>query len=85
MILKNILNYPWGLERRASMRLNKIRIGGFRNISDTVVELNNMVALVSLNSYGKSNLLQAIDFGVDFIKNPVERKKRMMSWIKGIP
>ena len=38
------------------------------------MKLNNMVALVSLNSYGKSNLLQAIDFGVDFIRNTEEGK-----------
>jgi len=44
-----------------------------------------MVALVSLNSYGKSNLLQAIDFGVDFILKNEDTKKRMMSWSKGIP
>ena len=85
MILKDLLNYPWWFERKITMRLNKIKVGGFRNIAYTVVELNNMAALVSLNSYGKSNLLQAIDFGVDFISNSDEGKKYMMSWIKGIP
>jgi len=85
MLLKNLLNYPWLLERKITMRLNKIKVGGFKNIAYTILELNNITALVSLNSFGKSNLLQAIDFGVKFISTSDEGKKHMMSWIKGIP
>jgi predicted ATPase len=85
MVLKDILNYPWDFEGKRVMNLSRVRVGGFRNIDSTDMKLNNMVALVSLNSYGKSNLLQAIDFGVDFIRNTEEGKKHMMSWVKGIP
>lgn len=67
------------------MKLSKISIDGFRNIKLSEIDCSEMVALVSLNSYGKSNLLQAIDFGVDFIIKNEETKKNMMSWPKGIP
>jgi len=85
MFLSEMLNYPWSFERKKTMKLNKIKVGGFKNIGKTVIELNSMAALVSLNSYGKSNLLQAIHFGVDFIKSTEDGKRHMMSWIKGIP
>jgi predicted ATPase len=85
MILKNILNYPWSIERKGTMKLDRIKVEGFRNIGNTEIELNHMAALVSLNSYGKSNLLQAIYFGVDFVRNNNEGKKHMMSWVKGVP
>jgi len=67
------------------MRLNKITVGGFKNIGLAVIELNNVTALVSQNSFGKSNLLKAIYFGVDFIEKTNDMKKKMMSLIKGIP
>ncbi|WP_176786060.1 AAA family ATPase [Desulfosporosinus hippei] len=72
-------------ERRGNMKLNKISIDGFRNIKMSEIICSELVALVSLNSYGKSNLLQAIDFGVDFIRRDEDTKKDMMSWTKGIP
>ncbi|KJS48047.1 AAA family ATPase [Desulfosporosinus sp. BICA1-9] len=67
------------------MKLCKISIDGFRNIKMSEIICSELVALVSLNSYGKSNLLQAIDFGVDFIRRNEDIKKNMMSWTKGIP
>jgi predicted ATPase len=72
-------------ERRGNMKLCKISIDGFRNIKMSEIICSELVALVSLNSYGKSNLLQAIDYGVDFIRNNEDTKKNMMSWSKGIP
>ncbi|HBW37264.1 MAG TPA: recombinase RecF [Desulfosporosinus sp.] len=76
---------PQGKERRGNMKLCKISIDGFRNIKMSEIICSELVALVSLNSYGKSNLLQAIDFGVDFIRRNEDIKKNMMSWTKGIP
>lgn len=68
-----------------TMKIDKVTIGGFKNIKKVELVFDNIVALVSLNSYGKSNLINAIDFGIDFIKNSQETKKRMMSWVKGVP
>lgn len=67
------------------MELLKLRTGGFKNIEDTTLELSDLTALVSLNSYGKSNLLTAIDFGIDFISADAKQKDRMMRFQPGIP
>lgn len=76
---------PQNEERRVNMKLNRVSVEGFRNIKMSEIICNELVALVSLNSYGKSNLLQAVDFGVDFILNDEEEKSMMMSWAQGIP
>lgn len=67
------------------MNILRVGTGGFRNIEDTFLELSDLTALISLNSYGKSNLLTAIDFGVDFINASREIKERMMRYRSGIP
>lgn len=60
------------------MELIKLRTGGFKNIDDASLELSDLTALVSLNSYGKSNLLKAISFGIDFITADTRLKEQMM-------
>lgn len=72
-------------EECSKMELVKLRTGGFKNIKDNTLELSNLTALVSLNSYGKSNLLTAIDFGIDFISADTKKKERMMRFQPGIP
>lgn len=67
------------------MEILKIRVGGFKNIADTALILSDLTALVSLNSYGKSNLLTAIDFGFDFISSNPKQKAQMMRFQAGVP
>lgn len=67
------------------MIINKIKIGGFKNIDNTTIQLKNITALVGLNNYGKSNMLDAIDFAKEFIKNPNGIKSSMMAYVKGMP
>lgn len=67
------------------MNFLRIRTGGFRNIEDSSLELSDLTALISLNSYGKSNLLTAIDFGIDFISANCTEKEEMMHYQPGIP
>ena len=68
------------------MKLLNVKIEGFRNIESDSIEFGNgITSLVSTNSYGKSNLMLAIDFAVDFIKADEEMKAAMMSWVNGIP
>lgn len=67
------------------MKLLKLRTGGFKNIEDTTLELSDLTALVSLNSYGKSNLLAAIDFGIHFIASDTKSKDLLMRFQPGIP
>lgn len=72
-------------ERVIPVDINKVTVGGFKNIKKVEIELGNILSLVSLNSYGKSNVLSAIDFGIDFIRYDEMVKKHMMSWTKGVP
>lgn len=72
-------------EECSRVELLKLRTGGFKNIEDTTLELANLTALVSLNSYGKSNLLTAINFGIDFIGADTKKKEQMMRFQPGIP
>lgn len=67
------------------MKLNSITVGNFKNLEETTIDLNSMVAIVSTNNYGKSNLLEAIRFGFDFISASPKGRANMMRWTRGIP
>ena len=67
------------------MRIKRITIGNFKNLSETTLDLTRMIALVSTNNYGKSNLLEAIRFGFDFISASPKERNIMMRWRRGIP
>lgn len=67
------------------MKINSISVGGFKNLRYTKLALDQICAIISPNNYGKSNLLEAIDFGVDFIHASRKDRKTMMGWVKGIP
>lgn len=68
-----------------AMKINSITVGGFKNLNTTKLNLESICAIISPNNYGKSNLLEAIDFGFDFIHESRKGRKGMMGWIKGIP
>ncbi len=67
------------------MRLKSITVGGFKNLFRTKMLLDRVIAVVSPNNYGKSNLLEAIDFGTDFISASPKERQLMMAWVRGIP
>lgn len=68
------------------MKILSTRIEGFRNIdNDTVAFGTGITSLVSVNSYGKSNLMNAISFAADFIKADPEVKSQMMASVYGVP
>ena len=60
------------------MEIEKITLGGFKNIKNIEIELNKITSLLSINSYGKSNVLDAIIFGLNFIRAIGEQKREMM-------
>jgi len=62
-----------------------LTVGGFKNLRKTRIDFGKIVALISPNNYGKSNLLEAIDFGTDFLTASGKARKSMMAWVKGIP
>lgn len=67
------------------MNIKSITVGNYKNIAETKLDLTKMIAIVSTNNYGKSNLLEAIRFGFDFICASAKGRSNMMHWSKGIP
>ncbi|SMP61701.1 Predicted ATPase [Sphaerochaeta associata] len=67
------------------MKIKSISIGGFKNLKQTRIEVDRIIALVSPNNYGKSNFLQGIDFALTFLSAGEKSRKKMTSWKKGIP
>ena len=75
-----------GLRRGLNnMKIVSVRIEGFRNIENTEITFGDITSLISVNSYGKSNLMKAIEFAIDFIRADKVDKNTMMSWNHGIP
>ncbi len=60
--------------------LNKITIKGLANIDSVVLDLQQITALLAPNNYGKSNVLNAIGFGIGFIQQLPEVKQKMMGF-----
>ena len=83
-LYSNILKLLWQKEV-ANLEIKKIEIHGFRNISSVKVSLGAITALVAVNGYGKSNLVDAIDFAFDFIHAPNQTKPLMMCAKNCIP
>ena len=67
------------------MNIKRITVGNFKNLTETTLDLTRMIALVSTNNYGKSNLLTAVRFGFDFISASAKTRDSMMHWQRGIP
>ncbi|HCM23751.1 MAG TPA: hypothetical protein DHW78_05460 [Ruminococcaceae bacterium] len=67
------------------MKLKSITVGGFRNLKRTTVNFDGITALVALNSFGKSNYLRAIEFGINFYKGSSAMRKRSFSDESAMP
>lgn len=67
------------------MRLISVTINGFKNLKMTKITLQDITALIAVNNFGKTNLIDAIAFGFDFISQSSKARDRMMRWRKGIP
>lgn len=67
------------------MKIKSVTVGGFRNLEKTQLLLGNITAVISPNNYGKSNLLEAIDFGIEFLCANAKSRTVMMRWVRGIP
>jgi predicted ATP-dependent endonuclease of OLD family len=69
------------------MELKRVKINGFKNIKNTIINFNNsgIVGIIALNNYGKSNLLQGIEFAEAFIKASSKTKSNMMKYREAIP
>ena len=75
----------FNLQGVKEMEILNITVGGFRNIKRLKLDFDTITSLVGLNGYGKSNVIDAIDFGFDFIHFPSNLRNGMMSAKQGIP
>lgn len=82
IFLQNNYNFYYIIPINANktlMKLIKVEIGGYRNIDSASISFSEITTLVSVNSYGKSNLINAIDFASRFISADSRLKHQMMS------
>ena len=60
------------------MVIDSFDIKGISNIEHVRINVGEMNALIAPNGYGKSNVLSAISFGMDFLKASVESRRQML-------
>ena len=60
------------------LTIEKIILSGFRNLGRNEITLHDVTSLVAPNNYGKSNLLDAILFGANFIRASSEKKNSQL-------
>ena len=59
------------------MEILWVKVKGIRNITEAKISFDKITALVGVNGYGKSNIMDAVDFGIDIIKFPSAVKKTL--------
>ena len=79
--LNDIINMP----EVKQMEILRVKIRGIRNITEAKICFDKITALVGLNGYGKSNIMDAVDFGIDFIKYPSTVKNKLMTSKRDLP
>ncbi len=67
------------------MKIKRITVANYKNVSSTTLDCSRMISLVSTNNYGKSNLFEAIQFGLDFITDAAKTRNAKMRWLRAIP
>ena len=63
---------------RIPMKIQRIALDGFKNLSNVNITFSKITSLVALNNFGKSNVLSGIDFGTDFMKYNEEQRQNLM-------
>ena len=61
------------------MVIDSFDIEGISNIEHVRINVGEMNALIAPNGYGKSNVLGAISFGLDFLNSSTEGRQHMLS------
>lgn len=67
------------------MKIQRVRIDGFKNLSDVDISFDRLTAIVSVNNLGKSNYLKGINYGISFIKANSSSKVLMLSSKSSMP
>ena len=67
------------------MVIDNVQIGGFANIHDVRLALDDVTVLIAPNGYGKSNVLRALEFGSRFLTASEMEREKMMSFASEMP
>lgn len=67
------------------MNIKRIYIDGFKNVDNVNVTLSKLTSLLSINNFGKSNYLKAVDFAMKFISSNQKDKVNRMNTKNHIP
>ena len=67
------------------MELFTVSVGGFRNVKQATVRFDSIAALVGLNGSGKSNLLNAVEYGFEFLHASSAERSELMAMAANIP
>ena len=70
---------------RLPMKIQRIALDGFKNLSNVNIAFSKITSLVALNNFGKSNVLSGIDFGIDFMKCNEEQRQNLMRSDNAMP
>lgn len=68
-----------------NISIKSFYIDGYRNISNFTLNMQDVTAIIALNNYGKSNLINAIRMGVDFIKGSNDIKASIFEYMPAYP
>ena len=64
-----------------SMKIDSVIIEGIANIEHSKLEFGAMNVLIAPNGYGKSNMLRAIAFGLQLLKESESKREQMLGGI----
>ncbi len=70
---------------RLPMKIQRIALDGFKNLSNVNIAFSKITSLVALNNFGKSNVLSGIDFGINFMKYNEEQRQSLMRSDNAMP
>lgn len=74
------------IKRLMGLTINKILVDGFCNLENVMIDIDDLVAFVSTNNYGKSNVLTALRFGFDFLTSDSDHlRNSMMRYSLAVP
>ena len=60
------------------VKIRKITLDGFANIDKVCLSVSSLCALLAYNNFGKSNILKAISFGINFITIGNQSRERFV-------
>lgn len=66
------------MKGKERIKFAKITVGGFKNIRKVDIELEQVTAFIAVNNYGKSNVMEALDFGFLFLHSSALQREAMM-------